>query len=243
MTTGDIDQILTRAAPADPVDPGVLERVSRAILPGLRPVRPLPPAPVIAAGLLLIGFAVAVAGALILGMYGIRRLSGVETAAIFTSLGLLAWLAARQGAAEMIPGSKRTLSPRLLAPVASLLLIALFAILFGGYSMEGFASQGVPCLRAGLIHAAPVAAAAWLILRRGFVVNPVAARASAGALAGLAGVIMLQLHCPNLRAVHLIVWHVAVIPVSGVAGALAGALLAGRFHFSGLKRNAAELMQ
>ena len=45
-----------------------------------------------------------------------------------------------------------------------------------------------------------------------------------GTLAGLAGVTMLELHCANLEAPHVMLWHTAVMPIS----AAAGALLAGR---------------
>jgi hypothetical protein len=63
-------------------------------------------------------------------------------------------------------------------------------------------------------------AGGWL-LRRGFAVNPPAAWFAAGALAGLAGVTMLELHCANFEAPHIIVWHIAVIPLSALIGFLA----------------------
>jgi hypothetical protein len=44
----------------------------------------------------------------------------------------------------------------------------------------------------------------------------------AGTLAGLAGVTMLELHCPNFEALHVMLWHTAVVPASGAAGALLG---------------------
>jgi hypothetical protein len=71
-----------------------------------------------------------------------------------------------------------------------------------------------------LFHAVPVALASWLLLRRGFAVNAVAAGLAAGTLAGMAGVTMLELHCPNFEALHVMLWHTAVVPVSGAAGAL-----------------------
>jgi hypothetical protein len=45
---------------------------------------------------------------------------------------------------------------------------------------------------------------------------------AAGTLAGLAGVGMLELHCPNFQATHILVWHTAVVPVSAALGALLG---------------------
>jgi hypothetical protein len=60
----------------------------------------------------------------------------------------------------------------------------------------------------------------WWLLRRGFAVNSVAAGLAGGTLAGLAGVTMLELHCANFQALHVLLWHTAVVPVSGAAGAL-----------------------
>jgi hypothetical protein len=81
-------------------------------------------------------------------------------------------------------------------------------------------SHGVPCLTAGLALALPASIAAWLLLRRGFAVNSAGAGLAKGTLAGLAGVAMLELHCPIFEVPHLLVWHIAVLPVCGVVGAL-----------------------
>ncbi|HXK04781.1 MAG TPA: NrsF family protein, partial [Verrucomicrobiae bacterium] len=69
-------------------------------------------------------------------------------------------------------------------------------------------------------HGLAAGLAGWLVLRRGFAVNPMAAGLAAGTLASLAGVGMLELHCPNLEALHVLVWHTAVVPVSAFAGAV-----------------------
>ena len=60
------------------------------------------------------------------------------------------------------------------------------------------------------------------MLRRGFAVNPPSAGLVAGTLGGLAGVGMLELHCPNFQAAHILAWHTAVVPVSAALGALLG---------------------
>jgi hypothetical protein len=52
----------------------------------------------------------------------------------------------------------------------------------------------------------------------------------AGVLAGLTGLFMLELHCPNLKAIHVMVWHVAVVVVSGMAGFAIGMIAD---HFRG----------
>jgi hypothetical protein len=135
---------------------------------------------------------------------------------------LLLWLAATASVAEMIPGSRRRVSPPILLGDGSLALVTVFAILFRDYHTHHFVHEGIACLSAGLLHAIPAALASWVLLRRGFAVNPVAAGLVAGTIAGLAGVTMLELHCPNFEAPHVILWHTAVVPVSWAAGALLG---------------------
>jgi hypothetical protein len=41
-------------------------------------------------------------------------------------------------------------------------------------------------------------------------------------LGGLAGVGLLELHCPNFQTAHILVWHAAVVPVSAALGAWLG---------------------
>ena len=225
MNHGEIDDTLRRAAQAPhEVNPALLDRIAASIQPSLRPVRPLPPTWVLAGGLVLICAAVALAGAARSGFYGLQKLSIFGRALIFPALAVFVCLAAVACVGQMIPGSRQHVSPSALLAGGSLALVAVFAILFHDYQTEHFVSQGLVCLAAGLLHAIPVALAAWLLLRRGFAVNPVAAGLVTGTLAGLAGVTMLELHCPNFEAPHVMLWHTAVILVSAAAGALAGRL-------------------
>ena len=157
---------------------------------------------------------------MLLGPHGVQKMSAVEIGLIFSVLSIFVWLAAMLCVAEAIPGSRRPTAPWLLLVTGCIALGATFGLLFHDYRTEGFVSQGLPCLTAGLIHALPACLVAWLLLSRGLAVNPVAAGLAKGTLAGLAGVTMLELHCPNFEAPHLMVWHIAVIPISGAAGAL-----------------------
>lgn len=222
MKDRDIDEILRRAAEGAPeVDPALLDRVSQSIGSSLRPVRPLPPAWVLRAGMALIGGAVAVAGGLLLKPYGVEKMSGGEIALIFSVLAALIWIAAGLSVAETIPGSRRPMAPWILLAGGCIGLALVFALLFHDYGSERFVSQGVKCLTAGLALAVPASIAAGLVLRRGFAVSPAAAGLAIGTLAGLAGVTMLELHCANFEAPHVMVWHIAVLAISGAVGALA----------------------
>jgi hypothetical protein len=221
MRDGEIDDILKQAAGAKPdVDPALLDRVSRSIGSSLRPVRPLASPWILAGGLVLICGTVALAGAMFLGPDGVRKMTAAEIGLIFPVLGILIWLAATLCVAEAIPGSRRPVTPWVLGVSGCIGLAAVFGLLFHDYRTEWFVSQGVACLTAGLVQALPASVAAWLLLRRGFAVNSIAAGFAKGALAGLAGVTMLELHCLNFEAPHVMVWHIAVLPISGAVGML-----------------------
>jgi hypothetical protein len=84
-------------------------------------------------------------------------------------------------------------------------LVGVFALLFHDYHTERFVSVGVICLVTGVLHAIPAGLLSCLVLQRGFAVNPVSAGLVAGTLAGLAGVGLLELHCPNFQAIHILV--------------------------------------
>jgi hypothetical protein len=223
MSDRELDDILRRAAnaPGDP-DPALLDRIADSIGSSLKPVRPVAPAWVAASGLLLVVAVVAVGGAALLGFHGIRKLGAGEIALIFPVLGILTWIAAMASAREMRPGSGRAFAAWSVPVAGCLSLLALFAAIFHDYHVEHFLPQGIACLIAGTVHALVAGVASWLVLRRGFAVEPAAAGLITGTLASLAGITMLELHCANFQALHILVWHTAVLPVSALAGALIG---------------------
>ena len=227
MRDREIDDILMKAAQAQPdPDPALLSRIAASLQPTLRPVRPLPPTWVLACGLSAICLVVAMAGAAGLGFYGVHKMSGLQTV-IFAVLAMVAARAAMAWVAAMIPGSRRQETPAALVGIACVILLALFAFLFPDLHTVYF-MRGVSCLELGLLAAIPAALGGWLLLRRGFAVDPAAAGIAAGTLAGLAGITMLELHCPNFQMWHVLVWHTAVLPVSAAAGALVAWLVARR---------------
>ena len=226
MKNEDIDEVLNKAARTSlDLKPELLDRVSTSIRSSLQPVRPLPPAWVITGGLILVCAAVSLLGAARAGFFGVEKMDLLERYLIFPALGLLAWVMASAFVHEMTPGSRRRVSPGALLALGCIALLGLFALLFRDYRTDHFFSIGIVCLVTGFIHAVPAGLLCWLLLRRGFAVNPVSAGLIAGALAGLAGVGVLELHCPNFQAAHILVWHTAVVPVSAAAGALVGWLV------------------
>jgi hypothetical protein len=226
MNDREIDAILNEAARAlDEVDVAVLERVTDSVKPSLSPVRPLPSTPILSAGLVFACAAVSLIGGAVSGFYGIEKMTLWQRALVFPSLAALMWISGAAFANEMIPGSRRRISAWALLATGIAVLLGEFAFLFRDYRTEHFVPAGIVCLVTGFLFAIPAAFLGWLLLRRGFAVNSISAGTVTGTLAGLAGVGLLELHCANFQAAHVLVWHTAVIPLSAAAGALLGWLL------------------
>lgn len=223
MKDEGMDEILNNAArgPGEP-KPETLARIAASIQPSMQPVRHLPSAWMMAGGLVLICATVAFAGAARAGFLGVAKMDLLERALIFPALAALTWAAGIGFVKEMTPASLRRVSAGALLGLSIAALLALFALLFRDSRTDHFVSAGVACLATGFLHAIPAGLLSWLLLRRGFALNPITAGLAAGVLAGLAGVGVLELHCPNFGAAHILVWHTAVVPVSGAAGAIVG---------------------
>jgi len=223
MTEEQVDEVLHKAAAAAPqVDPALLKSIAESLNSSLRPVRPLPPTWVLTAGLALICATVAAAAAARAGLYGFEKLSLLERLAIFSTLGILVWVAGTQFVGRLIPASRRQLTAATFLIISIVALIGVFALVFRDYRTDHFVAAGIVCLLTGLLMAIPAALLSWALVRRGFALNPVAAGLVGGALAGLSGVTMLELHCANFQTLHVLVWHTAVVPASAAVGALVG---------------------
>ena len=226
MTPDEIGRLMAQAAhraftDGEAGDRAAAARAEAAILHDLRPVRPLAPDSLYTLILVLLCAAAAVDAASVLGMAGLRALSPAQCVLVFSALLAGACVAAVACTRAMRPASGKNLGPLawILAPS---LLAAVVALAFEGYGTGGLVNEGVPCLKAGLCLALPTGLAISLLLRRGFILNRSAAGLAAGALAGIAGVAMLELHCPNLKAIHVMVWHVGVVIASGGIGFFLG---------------------
>jgi len=241
MKDKEIDDLLkTAARPSHEVEAVSLQRVAASLQSSMRPVHPLPPTWVLTGALALLCAAVALLGAGRAGFDGFEKMDLMQRALIFATLGVLTCLSGIWFAHEMIPGSRRWLSPGAVLGLTVLALLGVFALLFRDYHVSHFVSAGTKCLITGVIHAIPAGLLSWLVLRRGFAVNSVSAGLAAGALAGLAGVGVLELHCVNFQAIHVLVWHTAVIPVSGASGALVAWALRFRVGHGSHERTVSE---
>lgn len=222
MKDTDIDAMLDKAADAPHAVPaGLITRITDSIESSLQPVRPLAPTWVLTFAVVVIGAAVALLGAARAGFQGVEALSIPARLVIFATLALLGGVSATQMVRAWIPASSHVRASAILAASSAAILVV-FALVFHDYQAHHFLSSGLTCLMTGLLHAIPAAFLAWWLLRRGYVVNTVSAGLIAGTFAGLAGLTVLELHCPNFEAPHVLVWHTLVVPLSAALGALAG---------------------
>jgi len=215
VTDSEIDDLLRRIGSRSPaVAPAVLERIANPLEGNLSPVKPLAPARVLAGQLLALCVAVAVTGSAWAGFDGIVLLAAWQRVILFATVASLAAIMTRECVARWSPGGLPRLSPLKVIAGSCGVLALLFALLFHHYRAGHFVTAGLGCLEQGVLHAIPAAILGVFILRRGFATRPVMAALIGGALAGLTGVMFLELHCTNTEAAHQIVWHTVVLPVS-----------------------------
>jgi hypothetical protein len=143
----------------------------------------------------------------------------------FGALAICAALLAVSLAADMSPGSRRPAPSVVLTGGILLSLAAIFCVLLPYRTETSFWVQSGLCLQLGVVFAVPTAALAWGLLRRGAMLSPAMNGAAAGLLGGLAGLAVLEIHCPDQNVAHVLVAHWGVALVCTAAAWLAGALM------------------
>jgi hypothetical protein len=195
-----------------------LRSIEAALLADLKPVKPVLPANLFS--LILIGalLLVAVAGVAVLGLDGWRVLSLGQRITVFSALAAAAGLLASSLARQAVPGRKLLLPPYGLLAGIWVSMAAILAGLFQPHWEATFVATGLVCLEIGVGCAIPAGLLFRLALRRGAILDSRRAGATAGALAGLSGLLVLEIICPNLNRYHILVWHVGAVVVSIAAG-------------------------
>lgn len=220
MTPDPLDELLAQAARRSPHPAALkasIDRARQAIVPGLQPVHPMAGSRRYGLLFLMIFAIMAVVSGLILGPHGIVALSQLQRLVIFPALLISACAAALACARTMRPGTGPSFAG-LTAILSCAALPLLFSLLFRSYSTLNLVKEGLPCLIAGMCVSIPTGVLLFLLMRHGFVLEWRKAGVVCGTLAGLAGLAMLEIHCANLKAIHVIVWHGAVVLLSALVG-------------------------
>ncbi len=207
-------------------DERAAERIRAMLHADLKPVAPVPPVWVAAAGACCVAAIIGGLSAWGVGVRGWNALTGAQPL-LLGALFLAAILAAAASLHESIrPGSRRRVAP--LAPVALIAVgfPAIVASLFPFAPTGDFVADGQGCLIAGAVLSAMAAGASYAFARLGYSTNGARTGVLTAAFSSAVAMLALQVSCPDLEAVHLLVWHGATILISLAAGYGAGRLRA-----------------
>ena len=219
MTNREMDRMLS-SPELPPLPAGQLKQIETALIAGLKPVRPMAPDGVYFLGFAGIFLAVCIIGCYLVGRYGWHALSDVQRTAVFVPLALTTALLAFSLVRQMRPAAPRVRSSALFSAIIFLLLLAIMTVIFQPMQEQSFVRNGLACFRTGMAFAVPAALLFVLVLRRGAALSPVLTGATAGGLAGLAGLGVLEIHCPNLNVYHIVIWHVSVTVFCVILGVI-----------------------
>jgi hypothetical protein len=223
MTDREFDRLL--AGRDLPVVPAVrVNQIKAAVTGDLKPVRPLAPEWAYVAAFAALFAAVCIASYYVLPAAGWRALGNLQRTLIFVPLCVAAGLLVFSVVRQMTPAAQYAHTTAAAAAGVFALLLALLPILFRPEQESGFLYDGLVCFRAGMLFAIPTALLFWLLLLRGARLSYSLTGATAGGLAGLTGLTVLEIHCPNLNVYHIVAAHISVALVCAAAG----------FFFSGV---------
>ena len=213
---------LNSSVPVDPPSPAALRKIAESLADNLRPVRPLAPARYFVGAFVGIFVSIVALSVYRLGAFAIAVMTPLQTTAILSTLAIGTGLLVYSLVNQMVPGSRHRISPALLAVGITILVAMVMAVLFQVQQEENFWGNAWVCIQAGTLVGALAAVPFWLVLRRGAILSPRMTGAAAGLLAGLAGTSMLEIHCPNLDAWHILLSHLGPAILCALAGLVIG---------------------
>ncbi len=196
--------------------------VLTSVLADLKPVKPIP-----APWQLAMAFTAVLAAVLALvtwltGAAGFFALSATARMSMLSIIGVGALLLSFSLAQRMIPGSLQRVPVLQVALALAVAFIFVVSLMFHDVTdWKTLATQQV-CLWLGLAAAAVTATLGSLVVRRGAWINRFATVVSIGALSGVSALLVLTVHCPILKATHILVWHGGAAAVAILAAWLAG---------------------
>jgi hypothetical protein len=224
----ELVRALDSAIPVDLPAQATLRQIAEGMTADLRPVRPMAPTRYFFGAFVGIFVSIVALGVYRLGALAIAVMTPLQGAAILSALTVSAGLLAYSLVHQMVPGSRHRISPRLLPVGITISLVIAIAVLFQFQHERDFWGNAWACIRAGTPIGVLVAVPFWLVLRRGAILSPSMTGAATGLLAGLAGASVLEIHCPNLNAWHILASHLGVAILCTLAGLFTGLMISGK---------------
>lgn len=206
----------------DSPSPATLDQIAERMATGLRPARPLAPARYFFGAFVGIFVSIVAFGVYRMGAFAIAVMTPLQIIAILSALAASAGLLADSLMHQMVPGSRHRISPRLLPVAITISLAIAMAALFQFQQEQKFWGNAWACIRAGTPFGVLAAVPFWWMLRRGAILSPPMSGAATGLFAGLVGTSVLEIHCPNLDAWHILASHLGVAILCALAGLVIG---------------------
>ncbi len=227
MNCNDVERALWEASqagsvPVDPSSPATLRQIAEGMAANLRPVRPMAPKRYFFGALVGIFISFVAIGVYRMGAFAIAVMTPLETAAMLSALAIATGLLAYSLVNQMVPGSLHRIPPMLLLVGIAITLTITIAVLFQFQHERHFWLKCWGCIRAGTPIGILAAAPFWLVLHRGAILSPGMTGAATGLLAGLVSASVLEIHCPNLDAWHILASHLGVAIVCALVGLVTG---------------------
>jgi hypothetical protein len=235
MNCDDVDRALREASqaaehvterdmsvPANPSLPATLRQIAEGLAANLRPVRAMAPKRYFFGALVGIFISFVAIAAYRMGAFAIAVMTPLQIAVILSALTIAMGLLAYSLVNQMVPGSRHRIPAMLLLVGIAITLTITIAVLFQFQHERHFWIKCWGCIRAGAPIGILAAVPFWLVLRRGAILSPGMTGAATGLFAGLVGTSVLEIHCPNLDAWHILVSHLGVAIICALGGLVTG---------------------
>jgi Negative regulator of sigma F len=197
-------------------------RTLTTVLAGLTPVRPISSPWLLALSFTAVVIAVLALAVGLGGSAGFFALSATAKMLMLSIIGVGALLLSYSVAQRMIPGSllRVPILPVTLALAVAFIFVV--ALMFHDVTNWNTLAMERTCLWLGIAAAVVTATVGSLVVRRGAWINRFSTVVSVGALSGVSALLVLTVHCPILKASHILVWHGGAIVVVMLAAWLVG---------------------
>jgi len=216
-------QTLHASQPAPQFEPAqVSDRVLTSILSDLKPVKQIAGPWLLALGFTAILAAVLAVVVWLTGSAGFFALTAMAKMLMLSIIGVGALLLSFSLAQRMVPGSLQRVPVFQVALALAAAFIFVVALMFHDVTDWKTLAMQRTCLWLGIAAAVVTALLGSLVVRRGAWINRFATVVSIGALSGVSALLVLTVHCPILKATHILIWHGGAAVVVILAAWLVG---------------------
>ena len=218
----DLVGALNMSGAVVPPSATTLRQIANGMAASLRPVRPVAPARYFLGAFVGIIVSIVALSVYRMGAFAVAAMTLLQTVTILSAMAISTGLLAYSLVHQMVPGSRHRIPPRLLPVAITISLTIGITVLFQFQYERNFWGNAWACIRAGIPIGALAAVPFWLMLRRGAILSPSMTGAATGLLAGLVATSVLEMHCPNLDAWHILVSHLGVAILCALDGLVIG---------------------